>query len=146
MTEQTGFSAFIRSKLVEFGWLPQESMVDAESSSPWDTEPTLWWRDLQHHFHQFVESFIHWIHAHIWGRWTRNGQSTVPANELLPGFMETSEARAFVEFDDQRQAWTAHLDFTHHSLTCHLELVNEESAPIMKQILSPRQLEAPPPE
>lgn len=146
MTDQTGFSTFIRKKLVEFGWLPQVSKLELSSPSLWDTGSNFWWRDLQHNVKQFVDSFIKWIRSRVWGEWPQNGQPVIPTQELLPGFMDTAEARSWAEFDDQRQVWTAHLDFTHRSLACHLELVNEGSPPLMQHILTPRQIEVPPPE
>ena len=146
MDENTGFSAFLRKRLVQSRWLSKRSRGKASALSSWDTRSILWWSDLQHHLHQFFNSFVHWFYSHFLGKWSQEEQANIPANELLPGFMETGEARAWVEYDTQHQTWMAHLDFTHHSLACHLELVNEESTPIMKQILSAHRPEAPPAE
>jgi hypothetical protein len=60
--------------------------------------------------------------------------------------MEAAESHATLEFDPKRQAWIAGLDYTHQSLDCHLQLVNEDMAPLLRQVLSARQFKTPTPD
>jgi hypothetical protein len=160
MAEQTTLTAYIRRKLIEYGWLPGESQPKEIIPSPWESETANRQSGFKRQFNQFFISFFHWVRSHGWGFWFAKDPGSLSANELLPGFMENAESTARLEFDPGRQAWIAHLDYTQKSLACHLEVVatsglewhqkprciQEEATPIMQQILSSRQFGASPPD
>lgn len=146
MAEQTTLTAYIYKKLVEYGWLPSESQSQADFPSPWDSGTTTGWSGFKGQVNHLFLSFFRWARSHGWRFWNPKDQGSLSANEFLPGFMETAESHARLEFDPGRQAWIAHLDYSQKSLACHLDLVTEEGDSIMQQILSTRQIGASPPD